>query len=144
VTIVTSGSDQRRTGLTVSSLLVVEGEPPIALVVAGPTTDLWEITAGTGRFIVHVCRLGQQRLADVFAGLAPSPGGVFASVETTDSPWGPVLGALPDRLYCSLAAREEVGWSGLIRGIVDRVEISDLTDPLVHFRSVYHRLAERV
>jgi hypothetical protein len=65
-------------------------------------------------------------------------------VETTDSPWGPVLGALPDRLYCSFAAREEVGWSGLIRGIVDRVEISDLTDPLVHFRSVYHRLAERV
>jgi hypothetical protein len=25
-------------------------------------------------------------------------------------------------------------------GQVDRVEVSDLTDPLIHFRSGYHRL----
>jgi hypothetical protein len=28
----------------------------------------------------------------------------------------------------------------LVVGTIDKIEVSDLTDPLVHFRSSYHRL----
>ncbi len=142
VTIVTTGSESERTGLTVSSLFVIEGEPGRVHLLAAPTTDLWSLAAETGRFIVHICRFEHHRLADVFAGLSPSPGGLFATVEATGSEWGPMLDDLPDRLYCTFVSREETGWSGLIVGTVDEVEVSNFTDPLIHFRSAYRRLAE--
>ncbi|MGH8914959.1 MAG: hypothetical protein ACRDZM_10645, partial [Acidimicrobiia bacterium] len=68
--------------------------------------------------------------------------GLFATADATPSEWGPVLVDLPDRLYCTFASREEMGWSGLIVGMVDEVEVSDLTDPLVHFRRDYRRLSD--
>ena len=140
VTIVTSGTEPERTGLTVSSLLVIQGEPGLAHIVVGPTTDLWSSAAATGRFVIHICRYEDRNLADVFAGLWPSPGGLFAKVDTTQSEWGPVLTDLPDRAYCSFESADEVGWSGLIVGRIDKVEVSDLKDPMVHFRSSYRRL----
>lgn len=140
VTIVTAGTESAPTGLTVSSLLVVQGEPARAHLVVGPTTDLWSVAEETGRFIIHICRYEHRRLADVFAGLWPSPGGIFATVDTEQTDWGPVLTSLPDRAYCSYESRSEVGWSGLIVGRIDRVEVSDLEDPMVHYRSGYRRL----
>lgn len=140
VTIVTAGRDPDWTGLTVSSLLVVQGEPAQAHLVVGPSTDLWDTAAETGLFIIHICRYEDRRMADVFAGLWPSPGGFFAGVSVTQSQWGPVLGDLPDRAYCRFESREEVGWSGVVVGLIEQVEVSDLQDPMVHFRSGYHRL----
>jgi len=142
VTIVTAGSGSQQTGLTVSSLLVVEGNPALAYVLVGPTTDLWTVAAESGRFIVHVCSYQHHRLADVFAGLSPSPGGLFATAEFSRSDWGPALAELPDRLYCSFESRDEIGWSGLVVGRIDQVEVTDLIDPLIHFRSGYHRLLD--
>jgi flavin reductase (DIM6/NTAB) family NADH-FMN oxidoreductase RutF len=141
VTIVTAGIESNRTGLTVSSLLVVEGDPALAHLVVGPTTDLWELAPETGRFIIHVCRHDDNQLADVFAGLAPSPGGVFANLNTEQTDWGPAVADLRDRAYCTFVSAEEAGWSGLIVGRIDRVEVTDLLDPMVHYRSGYRRLS---
>lgn len=140
VTIVTAGSDDRRTGLTVSSLLVVEGEPGEIHMVVGPTSDLWDVLAETGRCVIHVARPDDGAISDVFAGLRPSPGGVFAGTETRASPWGPVLVDLADRAYCSLLRMDERGWSGLVSLAIDQVELTDLTDALVYFRGGYRRL----
>ena len=140
VTIVTSGSGPQITGLTVSSLLVVEGAPALVYLLVGPTTDLWDLATESGRFVVHICGYDHHQLAAVFAGLAPSPGGLFATAETETSEWGPLLTALPDRIYCRFVSAETTGWSGLVIGTIDGIEVSDLTDPLVHFRSGYHRL----
>lgn len=140
VTIVTAGRESDWTGLTVSSLLVVQGEPAQAHMVVGPTTDLWDAAAVSGHFIIHICRYEDRRMADVFAGLRPSPGGFFAGMPAAQSPWGPVLTDLPDRAYCRFESREEVGWSGVVVGLIEQVEVSDLQDPMVHFRSGYHRL----
>jgi flavin reductase (DIM6/NTAB) family NADH-FMN oxidoreductase RutF len=142
VTIVTAGDSSRRTGLTVSSLMVVEGEPALIYMQVGPTTDLWSVMADTGRFIAHVCRSEHRQLADSFAGLRPYPGGLFVGVETTGSDWGPLLDDLPDRAHCSLVSREETGWSGLVVGRIDMVEVSELNDPLIHFRGGYRRLRD--
>lgn len=140
VTIFTSGGHDHRTGLTVSSLLVVEGEPGLLEAVIGPTTDLWDRVAETGRFVVHVCDERRRHLAEVFAGLRPSPGGMFAGLPIGESEWGPTIDDLADRVYCSLEARREVGYSGLVTGRIDRVEVGDLTDPLAYFRGRYHTL----
>lgn len=143
VTIFTSGEGDRRTGLTVSSLFVAEGEPGRLHAVVGPNTDLWDVAAETERFVVHVCGVDHASLAEVFAGLRPSPGGLFAATSTTPSKWGPVVDELPDRLFCSLESRVESGNSGMFVGVVDGAELSDIEDPLVHFRGTYRSLTSR-
>ena len=143
VTIFTSGEGDRRTGLTVSSLFVAEGEPGRLHAVVGPNTDLWDVAAETERFVVHVCGVDHASLAEVFAGLRPSPGGLFAATSTTPSRWGPVVEELPDRLFCSLESRVESGNSGVFVGVVDGAELSDIEDPLVHFRGTYRGLTSR-
>jgi flavin reductase (DIM6/NTAB) family NADH-FMN oxidoreductase RutF len=109
--------------------------------VVGPNSDLWDVSAQTERFVVHVCDVEDTGLAEVFAGLRPSPGGLFAGTNTTPSKWGPLLDELPDRLFCSLESRVESGNSGVLVGVVDAVELSDLKDPLVYFRGAYRGLA---
>jgi flavin reductase (DIM6/NTAB) family NADH-FMN oxidoreductase RutF len=143
VTIFTAGEGDRRTGLTVSSLFVAEGEPGRLHAVVGPNTDLWDVAAETERFVVHVCGVDDISLAEVFAGLRPSPGGLFATTSTTPSKWGPVVDELPDRLFCSLESRVESGNSGVLAGFVDGAELSDIEDPLVHFRGTYRSLTRR-
>lgn len=140
VTVATSGAGEARTGLTVSSLMVLEGDPGWALLVVGPTSDLWTVVADTGRLVIHVCGEGDRHLAEVFAGLRPSPGGLFASVETSESDWGPVIDRLPDRAFCTLKSREELGYGGVVTATIDRIEASDLTAPLVYYRGRFRSI----
>lgn len=140
VTIVTAGSGPRATGLTVSSLVIVEGEPGIVRAVVGPLTDLWDAIEDTEGFVVHVATSDQHPLADVFAGRRPNPGGLFAGSSWEPSEWGPVLVDLGDRVYCRLLQMEELGYSGMVTGRIDEIELSDLVDPLVYFRGAYRRL----
>lgn len=142
VSIVTASDDGRPIGLTVSSLMVLDGEPGLVAAVVGPLSDLWDAIAGSGRFVVHLCRAGHREMSDVFAGIRPSPGGPFSGVEWEQSDWGPVLSGLPDRAFCEQVRIEELGYTGVVLGSVDHVAMADLKDPLIHFRGGYHRLSE--
>lgn len=140
VTIFTAGGPDNRTGLTVSSLMVIEGEPGQVEAVVGPTTDLWDTVVESGRFVIHICSARHRGMAEVFAGLRPSPGGIFAGLEISQSEWGPVIDGVGDRAYCTYVSREEVGYSGVISARIDDVEAGDLTNPLTYFRGRYHTL----
>ena len=140
VTIVTAGDDERRTGLTVSSLVVVEGEPGLVEAVIGPTTDLWDIAAETGRFVIHVCEDANRHLSEVFAGIRPNPGGLFAGLDIGLSEWGPVIKELGNRVYCDYESRREIGYSGMVRARIAAVDVVDLSSPLVYFRGGVHSL----
>lgn len=141
VTIVTSGPNEEPAGLTVSSLLAVEGEPPVIQMVVGPTTDLWYAIEETGRFVVHVCIDGHGARADIFAGLRPSPGGPFADVETEVSDWGPIIADIGDRAYCRATLTQELGYSGLVYAEIDAFDLAETSNPLVYFRGRYRVLA---
>ena len=140
VTIFTSGAEENRVGLTVSSLLVLEGESGWIEAVVGPTSDLWDVVDETGRFVVHVCRDRHRTLAEVFAGIRPNPGGMFTGTSVTPSDWGPLLDDISDRAFCTLTSRRELGYAGLVTGRIDRVEVADLENPLVYFRGNYRSL----
>jgi flavin reductase (DIM6/NTAB) family NADH-FMN oxidoreductase RutF len=140
VTIVTTGSEQEATGLTVASLFLVEGEPSSVHFVAGPGTEFWDAVATSRRFIVHLCGEGQHGLAEVFAGLRPSPGGKLDSANWEETPWGPALVDLPNRALCDMTSMEEVGHAGIIAGEVDRFEMETLDRPLIYFRGRYRTL----
>ena len=131
VTIVTSGAGEHRTGLTVSSLVVAEGDPSRIYFLLGSTTDLFYGLEETGKFVVHVLESHDQALADIFAGLRPSPGGRFADVAVEQTEWGPVLSDVKTRAYCTFEGGDEETFFIVAEGKIDKLEMSDIEDPPV-------------
>ncbi|MEA2461834.1 MAG: hypothetical protein QOH90_2011 [Actinomycetota bacterium] len=143
VTIWTSGGSEGRTGLTVSSLLLAEGAPARILGLLNDTTDIWDAIQGSGTFVVHILSVGDERLAERFAGSWPSPGGIFAGLDVEDSEHGPVLADQPDRAYCRFTGSSPEGWHQLVRGEIERLEFAaSPRPPLIHHRGAYPRLLE--
>jgi 3-hydroxy-9,10-secoandrosta-1,3,5(10)-triene-9,17-dione monooxygenase reductase component len=136
VTVVTAGSGEMRAGLTVSSLVVADGEPPLVLFLCGKGADLLDAIQDSGRFVVHVLAVGDSAVADRFAGVMPSPGGVFSGLEVEDSAAGPVMPAFDTRAECSLVGLDDAGAYSLVRGRLDHVTLGD-TEPLAYFRGGY-------
>jgi len=139
VTLWTSGSDQDRAGLTVSSLMVAGGEPARILGLLDPDSDLAEALQRTGRAVVHLLGWRHRDLADAFAGVAPAPGGAFRLAEFEAGEWGPLLADAPAWAAVSLESEQDVGWSSLVTCAVDDVHLGEDTPPLVHRRGHYLR-----
>lgn len=141
VTVITAGDADHRTGLTVSSVVVIEGEPGRVVAVVGPNSDLYDIAAASEKFVLHLCGGEHAGLADVFAGIRPSPGGMFSGLDVTDTEWGPSIQTIETRAFCSRATIEPLGWSGILTGIIDSVEFGADPDPLIHYRGGYRHLS---
>ena len=141
VSLWTTGADDRRAGLTVSSYLVAPGDPAQLLALLDPDSDLAERLLETRTAVVHLLEWPHRDLADAFAGLAPAPGGVFRLGEWQDTEWGPRLTGVPTWAGVRLRDGEprSVGWSLLVEALLEHVEIGDDGDPLVHRRGRYQR-----
>jgi flavin reductase (DIM6/NTAB) family NADH-FMN oxidoreductase RutF len=114
VTLWTTGSAQRRAGLTISSLMVANGETARVLALVDPDSDLAELLAETRRAVVHVLTWADRALAEVFAGTAPAPGGAFRQAEFVDTEWGPRLASTTTYAHVVPVSEEPVGWSTLL------------------------------
>lgn len=143
VTLVTAGPAGHAAGLTVSSLMVAEGDPPMVVALIGTTTDLWEAIEATGRFVVHILDDSRRDDADAFAGFRPRPGGPFAGVAVEHTDWGPMLVDVPNRIYCRRSTVTDLPFHALVLAEIERVEIDDLEDPAVYFRGEHRRLEEK-
>lgn len=146
VTVWTSGSGGDRAGLTVSSTMVVEGESARLVGLIGPDTDLWDRLQETRTAVVNVLTWRHRVLADVFAGLHPSPGGMFRTGEWTQAEAGPVLRDAGAYATVRLRDSREVGWSLLVEAEILDVELPDLgggtdEDALLYLRGRYRRPA---
>lgn len=140
VTIITAGDDASRAGLTISSLMLAEGEPGSVHFLLGSTADVYDVIERTDRFVVHILAQQHRTLSEVFAGRRPSPGGPFAGIAVVDTDWGPALGDVADRAFCSGVTTVEHGYSLLVSAGIDEVVVGDLTDPLTYFRGSYRSL----
>ena len=140
VTVVTAGAEGSEAALTVSSLMVAEGEPSSVVTLIGTSTDLWEAIEASRRFVVHILGSARREDADAFAGIRPRPGGVFAGVNLEHTEWGPVLTDSHNRAFCSLASSIELPFHHLVEGEIDKVEVAQLDDPAIYFRGDYRRL----
>jgi 3-hydroxy-9,10-secoandrosta-1,3,5(10)-triene-9,17-dione monooxygenase reductase component len=143
VTIWTANGAEGPQGLTMSSVLVAEGEPPVVVGLLGDTADLFEALEESQRFVVHILDDRHKRLADRFAGLFPSPGGLFSGLSLQENEYGPVLQEIEDRAYCELIDIGDAGYQRLVRGSIQRLDLSDLSDPLTYFRGRYHSIGPR-
>ncbi|MDQ1737399.1 MAG: hypothetical protein QOH56_3650 [Pseudonocardiales bacterium] len=142
VTLWTSGDAGGRAGLTVSSMLIADGEPGYVLGVIDPLSDLWDQLRHSRAGVVTVLGWEHRRLADIFGYVAPAPGGPFAADEWIDTEWGPVLAAATTWAGCRLSGEEPrtLGWGVQVSLQVEHTEFADDSAPLVHRRGRYYRL----
>lgn len=140
VTIWTSGTQgSSPAGLTVSSMLIADGDPGELIGLIDPDSDLADAISDNGRIAVSLLERADQRLADAFAGIGPAPGGPFQLAEWTDTDWGPVLAETPAWLGArTTGGPDRAGWSLLVRATIERIELSRPADePLAYLRGRY-------
>jgi 3-hydroxy-9,10-secoandrosta-1,3,5(10)-triene-9,17-dione monooxygenase reductase component len=142
VTVWTAGRPSSGAGLTVSSVLVAQGEPARLLGLIDPTTAFWEAMREAGTFVVHVLAVADRPLAERFSEIRPPIRGPFEGLEVSESPWGPVLGGARPRVACRLASTSTVGYAELVEAVIERLELDDLEDPLAYLHGSYRSVGE--
>ena len=140
VTIWTAYGPDGPVGLTVSSIVVAEGKPSALMGLISPTTDLWDAIGDSKRFVVHILDDSRRELAERFAGLRPSPGGIFHGLVVQRGDHGPVLTDLKERAHCTLFDTIDAGYQRLVRGLIQEIEVAELVSPLVYFRGGFRSL----
>jgi 3-hydroxy-9,10-secoandrosta-1,3,5(10)-triene-9,17-dione monooxygenase reductase component len=133
------GPTGRPAGLTVSSTVVIDGEPGHLLGVLDEESELWEAIRDTGRFAMAPLRESDSQLADRFAGTMPAPGGPFVGASWRETEFGPVLDSVSGWAGCRLDEADPIGWGLLVRATIERVDIDPVVadGPLIYFRGRY-------
>lgn len=129
-------------GLTVASTLVAEGEPDRLLGLVDPESDLWAAIRDAERFAVAVLGPQHRQLADRFAGLFPSPGGLFALDEWTPTRYGPIPADAGGWVGCRLDDAREYGWGLLVEATIEQVSLTEEAAPLLYHRGRYRQLRD--
>ncbi|HET9647497.1 MAG TPA: flavin reductase [Microlunatus sp.] len=142
VTLWCAAGPASRAGWTVSSVLVADGEPPEVIGLLDEESDLAGLVGQTGSVAISLLRWEHRMLAEVFAGLAPAPGGPFRLGAWRETPWGPVLADAAGWLGVEVTdTADRLGWSVLLRGRCIQVEVDpDATDVLTHLHGRYRQL----
>ena len=138
VTLWTSAGSGGPAGLTVSSVMVVNGEPARFVGLVDPDSDLADVLLSSSTAVVQLLAWRHRDLAEVFADTAPAPGGKFAQAGFTDTEWGPRLADVTTWTGVRLEESRELGWSLLVTCRLEHVEVGD-DEPLVHRRGRYQR-----
>lgn len=123
VTLWTAYAGDRPAGLTVSSVLVAEGDPALLFGVVGEESDLLEALTASGRFAVCVLDWEHRAVADGFAGVRPTPGGSFRGHDWQETTWGPVLAAASTWVGCQLTDVRPSGYARLVEGRMEEIVI---------------------
>lgn len=139
VSLWTTGTGRDRAGLTVSSLLVADGDPGAVLGLVDPDSDLGEVVELGSRLVVQLLEWQQRDLAEMFAGTAPAPGGPFAQAVFVDTEWGPRLADAPAWAGARVVDTRAVGWSTEVLAEVEHVSIGEEGQPLQHRRGRWVR-----
>jgi flavin reductase (DIM6/NTAB) family NADH-FMN oxidoreductase RutF len=139
VSLWTTGSGRTRAGLTVSSMLVAGGEPPLVVGLIDPDSDLGESLEVGDRVVVHLLEWEHRDLAEQFAGLMPAPGGTFAAATWEQTPAGPRLADASTWAACTVTDVRLLGWSREVVCTLDEVVVGPDEEPLVHRRGRYVR-----
>lgn len=131
-----------RAGLTVTSLLVADGAPGHVIGLVDADSDLADLLSPGAPLVVQLLHWSDQWLAEVFAGLAPSPGGMFTTGSWEMSEWGP---RMTGRSWLGARVAEEprpAGWPLLVDAVIEHIDLVDEdpdNPPLLHRRGTYQR-----
>lgn len=139
VSLWTSGTGGDRAGLTVTSFLVAAGESARVIGLLDPEADFTARLLRTEHAVVQLLAWEHRDLAEVFAGTAPAPGGMFRQAEFGETDWGPHLVSASTWAGVRLESHRDVGWSTQVTTVVEHLELGEDEEPLRHRRGRYER-----
>lgn len=141
VTVWTTGAGRDRAGWTVSSLVVADGRPAEVLGLIDEDSDFAAALEVGSRVTVNLLGRDHGFLADVFAGLAPAPGGPFTQGSWSAGEYGPVLDDAAGHVGVRVTdVSTKAGWTLLVRSEIEAVDVGDI-EALAHVRGRYTGLA---
>jgi 3-hydroxy-9,10-secoandrosta-1,3,5(10)-triene-9,17-dione monooxygenase reductase component len=141
VTVWTAGHLPGGAGLTVSSVLVAEGQPAHLLGLIDPTSAFWEAVQEARAFVVHVLAVADRAPAERFSEVR-HPSGARSSAWRWPSHPGARSWAEPAPAACRLAASSPVGHAELVEGEIEQLELPDLEDPLAYLPGRYRSVRD--
>lgn len=136
VTIWAAGEGSGRRGLTVSSMLIADGEPGMVAGLIDEDSDLADVLDSV--LTVNLLALPDAHLADVFGGVAPAPGGPFTLGRWQQTEWGPVLDSAAGWVGARITSGEprHLGWALLVEAAIEHIDFSD-SEAMAHIRGRY-------
>jgi hypothetical protein len=107
-------------------------------VLLDPDAALTETLLATVHGVVQLLGWEHRDLAEMFAGTAPAPGGMFRQAAFEQTEWGPRLSSAATWAGVRVEAEQTVGWSTLVTTVVEHLEIGE-DEALQHRRGRYER-----
>ena len=141
VTIVTAATGSGPVGMTCQSFSSVSLEPPLVMFLPAKTSRAWPAMRTAGHFTVNLLASDQEALSNQFAAKGVDK---FAGVswEPAPSTGAPRLDGSLAWIDCTIHAVHEAGDHYIVLGRVQELVVGAAEEPLVFYRSAYHRLAE--
>ncbi len=145
VTVVTTSSEGRRGGMTVSSFTSVSLEPPTVLVCLSKATYTHELVLESGVFAVSMLAAGQEALSNRFAGLDPAVTDRFEGLVTITAETGsPLLPGAAAWLDCRVQSAVDTSTHTIFVAEVVYAQVDANAAPLVYHNRGYRVLTEPV
>lgn len=140
VHVVTGRRGDERVGRTVTSVLSLSAQPPSILVSIDIVSRLADIIAKTGGFSLATLALGQEEIADAFAGRVAAENR-FEIGDWKAWPSGqPHLQGAATTLDCEVIGSMETGTHVLFAGAIVEAETDTALNPLLWHRHGYQGL----
>ncbi|MGW5471681.1 flavin reductase family protein [Streptomyces chartreusis] len=138
VTVITSGSTARTTGLTVNSFTSVSLDPALILVCIHNDSGELPVLRRTGAFAVNILAADQEELCRSFASRHTRHS---AKADTRPGITGvPVLSDALAYLECRIEREVDAGDHVIVIGEVVDLAVQREEGPLTFFRNTFHRL----
>ncbi|MGW4755514.1 flavin reductase family protein [Streptomyces chartreusis] len=138
VTVITSGSTERTTGLTVNSFTSVSLDPALILVCIHHDSGELPVLRRTGAFAVNILAADQEELCRSFASRHTRHS---AKADTRPGITGvPVLSDALAYLECRIEREVDAGDHVIVIGEVVDLAVQREEGPLTFFRNSFHRL----
>ena len=143
VTIVTTGNEHERSGMTASSFTSISLEPPLVLACLHKQTRTTRLIQETGVFAVSILSASHEALSAQFAGYTELPEGAdrFYNVETFTAETGsPILREAIAWLDCRAYGVHDGGTHLIFVGeVLATGRTDDPVEPLVYHNRAYRR-----
>jgi len=138
VTVVTATTSGGPVGMTCQSFSSVSLRPALVMFVPAKTSRAWPAIRAAGHFTVNLLSSAQEEVSNQFARSGVDK---YAGVSWSESSLGdPRLEGSLAWIDCHIHAVHEAGDHYLVIGRVEELTPGDAEDPLLFYRSAYHRL----
>jgi len=139
VTVVTTVSNDEPVGMTCQSFMSVSLTPPLIMFSPAKTSRAWPRIQASGRFAVNFLGRDQEGLSNTMAARGSDK---FAGVEWTPAPvtGSPLFDGAVGYVDCTIDRVYEAGDHFLVLGLVEDLQVTEATEPLLYFQGKYRGL----